>query len=67
MLTGAVHPHPRRRPEPLQMRERRGDGLVVHLQDPGSPVRAHNTLTDFGAENVASNPATARTMLPSVR
>ena len=31
---------------------------------PGSPVSAHHTLSDFGAENVASNPATARTTLP---
>ena len=31
-----------------------------------SPVSAHHTLSDFGAENVASNPATARTTVPSV-
>ncbi len=29
-----------------------------------SPVNAHHTLNDFGAENVASNPATARTTAP---
>ena len=34
---------------------------------PGSPVSAHHTLTDFGAENVASNPATARTTFPSAK
>src|SRR6478609_827748 len=31
-----------------------------------SPVSAHHTDTDFGAENVASNPDTARTTGPSV-
>src|SRR5262249_6648775 len=31
---------------------------------PGSPVSAHHTDSDFGAENVASNPATARTTFP---
>ena len=30
-----------------------------------SPVSAHHTHSDFGAENVASNPATARTTVPS--
>ena len=32
---------------------------------PGSPVSAHHTDTDFGAEKVASNPATAGMTLPS--
>ena len=31
---------------------------------PRSPVSAHHTLSDFGAENVASKPLTARTTLP---
>ena len=30
-----------------------------------SPLSAHHTDNDFGAENVASNPDTARTTLPS--
>ena len=33
---------------------------------PGSPVSPHHTDTDFGAENVASNPATAGISLPLV-
>ena len=33
----------------------------------GSPVSAHHTDNDFGAENVASNPDTARTTRPSRR
>ena len=32
-----------------------------------SPVSAHHTDNDFGAENVASNPDTARTTRPSAR
>ena len=32
-----------------------------------SPVSAHHTDSDFGAENVASNPDTARTSRPSAR
>jgi hypothetical protein len=32
---------------------------------PASPVSAHHALKDFGGENVASNPATARTSRPS--
>ena len=32
-----------------------------------SPVSAHHTDSDFGAENVASNPDTARTTRPSLR
>ena len=32
-----------------------------------SPVSAHHTDNDFGADTVASNPATARTGVPSVR
>ena len=31
-----------------------------------SPVSAHHTDSDFGAENVASNPDTARTTRPSI-
>ena len=34
MQPAAVAPDPRRRPEPLQMRQRRGDGDVMGLQEP---------------------------------
>ena len=65
MQPAAVEADPGRRPEPLQMLERRRHGDVVGVEQPGSPVSAHHTDSDFGAENVASNPATARTTRPS--
>ena len=40
---------------------------VVALGERSSPVSAHHTDTDFGADNVASNPATARVTDPSAR
>ena len=65
MATQTVEPDPGRRAVSLEMSQRHCDGRVVGCEDCVLPVNAHITLTDFGAENVASNPATARTVAPS--
>ena len=61
---GHRRPHPRRRPEPLQIVDDSLGGDIVTLGQTGSPVSAHHTDNDFGADTVASNPATARTTFP---
>ena len=58
---------PRRRPEPLQMRQRRRHRHVMRLQQPGVTGQRPPHRQRFRRQNVASNPATARTRRPSAR
>ena len=67
MDAAAVHPQPGRRPEPLQMLQCDLHRLIVHLEDTGVAGEGPQDADGFnGAENVASNPATARITRPSV-